>query len=287
MTTIRQEDLIQSIADALQFISYYHPADYIQRPRRRLRRGGVPRRQGRHGPDPGQLADVRRGPPPHLPGHRHRRRLPQGRDGGALQGHRAQPPGLVDAGVHRAYTDPDNILRASMVSHPIGARKEHRRQHPGGGPRGASPGDRVEVRLAAKGGGSENKSRFAVLNPSDSLVDWVLRTVPTLGAGWCPPGDARDRDRRLREKAMLLAKEALIGRHRHPRAAPARALNPGEALRLELYEKRQCPRHRCPGAGGAHHGPGREDPRLPHPCRLPARSPHPQLCGHPARRTSP
>ncbi len=143
----------------------------------------------------------------------------------------------VDEGVRRAYTHPDNILRASMVSDPIGARKNTGDNTPAVVHVELVPGETCEVRLAAKGGGSENKARFAILNPSDSLVDWVLRTVPTLGAGWCPPGMLGIGIGGSAEKAMLLAKEALledIDIHELRARGPANRL---EELRLELFEK--------------------------------------------------
>ena len=211
MTAIRQEDFIQSVADALQFISYYHPLDYIQALGARLRGGGIARRQGRHRADPDQLAHVRRGPPADLPGHRHRRGVRQGRHGRAL-GRRD------DVAVRRWSTracagptsNPDNTLRASIVADPAGTRKNTRDNTPAVIHVELVPGDTVEVTVAAKGGGSENKSKFAMLNPSDSIVDWVLKTVPTMGAGWCPPGMLGIGIGGTAEKAMLLAKESLM-----------------------------------------------------------------------------
>jgi fumarate hydratase class I len=144
---------------------------------------------------------------------------------------------LVDAGVRRAYTHPDNVLRASMVSDPAGSRLNTRDNTPAIIHTRVVPGDRVEVKLAAKGGGSENKSKFTVLNPSGSLVDWVLETVPTMGAGWCPPGMLGIGIGGSAEKAMLLAKEALmehIDIHELKARGPS---NRVEELRLELFEK--------------------------------------------------
>jgi fumarate hydratase class I len=144
---------------------------------------------------------------------------------------------MVNEGVRRAYTHPDNVLRASMVDPPIGARKNTGDNTPAIVHVELVPGDRLDVRLAAKGGGSENKSKFAILNPSDSLVDWVLKTVPTLGAGWCPPGMLGIGIGGSAEKAMLLAKEALledIDIHEIKARGPS---SPIEELRLELFEK--------------------------------------------------
>ena len=103
---------------------------------------------------------------------------------------------MVNEGVRRAYTDPDNRLRASILADPAGKRRNTHDNTPAVIHFELVPGDTVEVSIAAKGGGSENKSKFAMLNPSDSIVDWVLKTVPTMGAGWCPPGMLRHRHRR-------------------------------------------------------------------------------------------
>jgi fumarate hydratase class I len=144
---------------------------------------------------------------------------------------------MVNEGVRRAYLNPDNRLRASIVSDPAGARKNTRDNTPAVIHYDIVPGDKVEVILAAKGGGSENKSRFTMLNPSDSLVDWVLKTVPGMGAGWCPPGILGIGLGGTAEKAMLLAKEALMEpvdiHELMARGAKSRV----EELRLELYEK--------------------------------------------------
>ena len=143
---------------------------------------------------------------------------------------------LVDAGVRQAYLHPDNLLRASIVSPPIGARTNTGDNTPAVVHVELVPGDQVEVRLAAKGGGSENKSKFTILNPSDSLVDWVLKTVPLMGAGWCPPGMLGIGIGGSAEKAMLLAKESLLG-HIDIHVLKARGpANPIEELRLELEE---------------------------------------------------
>ena len=236
MTKIRQEDLIQSVADALQFISYYHPADYIQRPGRGLCPRGVPRRPGRHGPDPGQLADVRRGPPPHLPGYRHGGRLPQGRHGGAIRGGLEPATGGGRGGAPGLYAPGQYPARLHGLR-PHRGPQEHRGQHPRRGPCGTGP--RRDLRGPPRGQGRRlgEQGPFAILNPSDSLVDWVLRTVPTLGAGWCPPGMLGIGIGGSAEKAMLLAKEALledIDIHELRARGPANRL---EELRLELFEK--------------------------------------------------
>src|SRR5210317_2535297 len=144
---------------------------------------------------------------------------------------------LVDEGVRRAYLDPDNTLRASILADPAGARKNTRDNTPAVVHVELVPGNEVEVTVAAKGGGSENKSKLVMLNPSDSIVDWVLRTVPTMGAGWCPPGMLGIGIGGTAEKAMLLAKESLMERidiHELKARGPSSRV---EELRLELFEK--------------------------------------------------
>ena len=145
---------------------------------------------------------------------------------------------MVDEGVRRAYTDKDNPLRASVLADPDGARKNTRDNTPAVVHMEVVPGDKVEVKLAAKGGGSESKSRFAVLNPSDDVVEWILGQVPTMGGDWCPPGMLGVGIGGTPEKAMVMAKESLMAPHRHPRAQERAApKNRAEELRLELYEK--------------------------------------------------
>ena len=236
MTSIRQEDLIQSIADALQYISYYHPADYIRALAEAYTLEESPAAKD-------AMAQILVNSRMCAEGHR-----PICQDTGLViaflkvgMGVRFEGDlslqAMVDEGVRRAYTHPDNVLRASMVADPIGARKNTGDNTPAVVHVELVPGERVEIKLAAKGGGSENKARFAVLNPSDNLVDWVLRTVPTLGAGWCPPGMLGIGIGGSAEKAMLLAKEALmadIDIHTLRRRGPSNRL---EELRLKLYEK--------------------------------------------------
>ncbi|MGQ9660351.1 MAG: fumarate hydratase [Thermochromatium sp.] len=236
MITIREADFIQSIADALQFISYYHPRDYIQALGAAYEAEQSPAARD-------AMAQI-------LYNSRlcAESRRPICQDTGSVvvflkvgldvrwdTQHSLQA--LVDEGVRRAYLHPDNVLRASIVSPPIGARKNTGDNTPAVVHVELVPGDRVEVRLAAKGGGSENKAKFTILNPSDNLVDWVLKTVPTMGAGWCPPGMLGLGIGGSAEKAMLLAKEALLDRidiHELRARGPA---DPIEALRLELFDK--------------------------------------------------
>src|SRR5205823_8772204 len=148
---------------------------------------------------------------------------------------------MVNEGVRRAYLDPDNKLRASILADPAGKRINTRDNTPAVVHYDLVPGDRVEVRLAAKGGGSENKAKFTMLNPSDSIVDWVVKTVPTMGAGWCPPGMLGIGIGGSAEKAMVLAKEALMAPiDMHELLARAKAgakLNRVEELRTELDGK--------------------------------------------------
>src|ERR1700682_499031 len=118
--------------------------------------------------------------------------------------------GMINDGVRRGYTNPDNVLRASIVSPPEGARKNTKDNTPAVIHYEIVPGDKVDVQVAAKGGGSENKSKFAMLNPSDSIVDWVLKTVPTMGAGWCPPGMLGIGIGGTAGRAMLLAQQSLM-----------------------------------------------------------------------------
>ncbi|MBK1644829.1 fumarate hydratase [Thiocapsa imhoffii] len=236
MTIIREHDFIQSIADALQFISYYHPSDYLQALAAAYEREESPAAKD-------AMAQILVNSRLCAQGHR-----PICQDTGMVVVFvkvglevrwetTRDLQAMVDAGVRAAYRHPDNVLRASMVSPPIGARKNTGDNTPAVVHVELVAGDRVEVRLAAKGGGSENKAKFTVLNPSDSLVDWVLRTVPTMGAGWCPPGMLGIGIGGSAEKSMLLAKEALMGHidiHELKARGPS---NPIEELRLELYER--------------------------------------------------
>ncbi len=236
MTTIRESDFVQSIADALQFISYYHPADYLRALAAAYEAEESPAARD-------AMAQILINSRMCAEGHR-----PICQDTGSVVvfvkvgmdvrwDTRLSLQALVDEGVRRAYQHPDNKLRASMVAPPIGARKNTGDNTPAVVHVELVPGDQVEVRLAAKGGGSENKSKFTILNPSDSLVDWVLKTVPTMGAGWCPPGMLGIGIGGSAEKAMLLAKEALLGHidiHELKARGPA---DPIEELRLELFEK--------------------------------------------------
>jgi len=236
MTTIHQEDFIASVADALQFISYYHPLDFITALGKAYEREQSPAARD-------AIAQILTNSRMSAEGHR-----PICQDTGIVAAFvkvgmdvrwdAAMGVGdMVNEGVRRAYTNPDNVLRASVVADPAGARKNTRDNTPAVIHYEIVPGDKVEVTLAAKGGGSENKSKFVILNPSDSLVDWVLKTVPTLGGGWCPPGILGIGLGGTAEKAMLLAKEALMEPVDIFELQARGAKNRVEELRLELYEK--------------------------------------------------
>ncbi|MDB4581467.1 fumarate hydratase, partial [Porticoccaceae bacterium] len=134
-------------------------------------------------------------------------------------------------------THPDNVLRASILSDPDGARKNTGDNTPAVIHYEIVPGDKVSIDVAAKGGGSEAKSKFAMLNPSDSVVDWVLKMVPTMGAGWCPPGILGIGLGGTAEKAMLMAKESLLEHIDISELQARGASNRNEELRLELFEK--------------------------------------------------
>jgi len=236
MSTIRQADLIGSVADALQFISYYHPLDYIKSLGEAYRREESPAAKD-------AIAQILTNSRMCAQGHR-----PICQDTGIVVvfmkiGMQVQwdatmsVSDMVNEGVRRAYMHPDNVLRASIVADPAGGRKNTRDNTPAVIHMDLVPGDTVEVTVAAKGGGSENKSKFTMLNPSDSIVDWVLKTVPTMGAGWCPPGMLGIGIGGSAEKAMIMAKEALmepIDMHE----LKARGANSVlEKLRVELYDK--------------------------------------------------
>ena len=187
MTTIREEDFIQSVADAFQYISFYHPPDFLQAMHEAYQREESPAAKD-------AMAQILINSRMAAEGHR-----PICQDTGiAIAFIRAgmdvrwdtklSLEALVNEGVRRAYTDPDNPLRASMLADPDGKRRSTGDNTPAVTHVELVPGDTVEVIVAAKGGGSENKSKFACLLPSDSIVDWVLNLVPTMGADWCPPG---------------------------------------------------------------------------------------------------
>ena len=237
MTIIRHEDFVSSIADALQFISYYHPKDYITHLAR-----AYEREQGAAAKD--AIAQILTNSRMSAEGHR-----PICQDTGIVnvflkigmdvkfEGFATGIAEAVNAGVRRGYLHPDNVLRGSVLEDPQFARKNTRDNSPAVINMELIPGDTVDINVAAKGGGSENKSKFIMMNPSDNLVDWVLKTVPTMGAGWCPPGMLGIGIGGTAEKAMLMAKEILmdpIDMHELLERGPRSKL---EELRVELYEK--------------------------------------------------
>ena len=238
MTTIRQEDFIASIADAFQYISYYHPADFIQALAAAYESEQAPAAKD-------AIARILINSRMCAEGHR-----PLCQDTGIAVVYlkvgmdvrwdaKLSVQEMVDEGVRRAYLNPDNKLRASVLLDPAGERKNSKDNTPAVVHYEIVPGDQLEVICAAKGGGSENKSKFYALNPSDSIVDWVLKTVPTMGAGWCPPGILGIGG--TPEKAMMMAKESLMApidiHELRARAARKEKLSRVEALRLEICDK--------------------------------------------------
>lgn len=236
MTIIKQEDLIASVADALQFISYYHPTDFIEAMTRAWEREESPAAKD-------SIAQILVNSRMCAEGHR-----PICQDTGIVTvfvkvGMNVQWEGdmsltdMINEGVRRAYMNPDNVLRASILADPAGSRKNTKDNTPAVIHYEIVPGDKVEFDVAAKGGGSENKSKMVMLNPSDSIVDWVLKTVPTMGAGWCPPGMLGIGIGGTAEKAAVLAKEVLmepIDIHDLMARGPQSRI---EELRLELFDK--------------------------------------------------
>jgi fumarate hydratase class I len=236
MTTIRQDDLIDSVADALQFISYYHPTDFIKAVHEAYEREESPAAKD-------AMAQILINSRMCAQGKR-----PICQDTGIVTvfvkvGMDIQwdadlsVTDMINEGVRRAYTHPDNVLRASILADPAGARKNTKDNTPAVIHYEIVPGNKVEVDVAAKGGGSENKSKMVMLNPSDSIVDWVIKTVPTMGAGWCPPGMLGIGIGGTAEKAALMAKEVLmdpIDIHEVRKRGPQNRI---EELRLEIMDK--------------------------------------------------
>lgn len=237
MTVIQQEDLITSVADALQYISYYHPIDFIQAVNE-----AYEREESKAAKD--AMAQILINSRMCATGHRPICQdtgivtvfLRVGMDvqwGNATMG----VTEMVNEGVRRAYLLPDNILRASILADPDGARVNTKDNTPAVIHYELVPGNTVDIQVAAKGGGSEAKSKFAMLDPSDSVVDWVLEQLPKMGAGWCPPGMLGIGIGGTAEKAMLMAKESLMGSIDIHELQAKGASNRSEELRLELYEK--------------------------------------------------
>jgi len=234
-TTIRQDDFVSSVAAALQHMSYYHPLDYLTALGEAYRRESSPAARD-------AIAQILTNSRMCAEGHR-----PICQDTGIVVvflnvGMRVRWDAelsveeMVNEGVRRAYLDPDNVLRASIVAEPAGARQNTRDNTPAVIHVQIVPGDTVDVRIAAKGGGSENQARFAMLNPSDSIAAWVLDTVPSMGAGWCPPGILGIGIGGSAEKAMLLAKESLMAPIDIHMLKARGARSRLDELRLEIFE---------------------------------------------------
>ncbi len=237
MTVIKYDDLVETVAGALQFISYYHPTDYIRHLARAYEAEQSPAARD-------AIAQILTNSRMCAEGHR-----PLCQDTGIVnvflkigmgvrfEGFAGSIADAVNEGVRRGYLHPDNVLRASVVADPQFERKNTRDNTPAVIHMELVPGDTVEVTVAAKGGGSENKSKFVMLNPSDSIVDWVLKTVPTMGAGWCPPGMLGIGIGGTAEKAMLMAKESLMEPLDMYELLQRGPSNKTEELRIELYQK--------------------------------------------------
>ena len=235
MTRIRTEDISTSIADALQYISYYHPPDFVE---------AMTQAYERETSEPAKnaIAQILINSRMAAQGHR-----PVCQDTGivgvfAKIGQAVMIEGdfslqeAIDDGVRRAYTDPDNPLRASVMTPPIGDRKNTGDNTPAVVHTEIVPGDSIELTVAAKGGGSENKARLAMLNPSDDLAGWVTETLPTMGAGWCPPGILGIGIGGTPEKAMLMAKESLMAPVDMAGILEQGPQTPVEELRLNIYQ---------------------------------------------------
>ncbi|OGA66921.1 MAG: fumarate hydratase [Betaproteobacteria bacterium RIFCSPLOWO2_12_FULL_65_14] len=236
MTLIKKSDLIQSVADALQFISYYHPADYLRALGRAYEREQSPAAKD-------AIAQILTNSRMCAEGHR-----PICQDTGIVNvflkigmnlrfEFSESLEDVINEGVRRAYLDPDNKLRASVLDESDFGRKNTQDNTPAVIHMQLVPGDKLEVDVAAKGGGSEAKSKFVMLNPSDSIAEWVLKTVPTMGAGWCPPGMLGIGVGGTAEKAMLMAKEALMEPIDMAELKARGPRNKVEELRIELYDK--------------------------------------------------
>ena len=236
-TTIKQDDLIESVAAALQYISYYHPVDFIAHLARAYAREQSPAARD-------AIAQILTNSKMSATGQR-----PICQDTGIVnvflkvgmdvrwEGFTGSLEDAVNEGVRRGYNHPDNTLRASVVADPQFERKNTKDNTPAVIFTELVPGNTVDVTVAAKGGGSENKSKMIMLNPGDSVVDWVLKTVPTMGAGWCPPGMLGIGIGGTAEKAMLMAKESLMDDIDMYELQARGPQNKTEELRLELYDK--------------------------------------------------
>lgn len=236
MTVIRQDDVIQSVADALQYISYYHPKDFIDAMSAAYEREENPAAKD-------AIAQILINSRMCATGHR-----PICQDTGIVTvfvhvgmnvtwDAELSLDDMINEGVRRAYQLPDNVLRASVLADPDGKRANTKDNTPAIIHHSIVPGDKVDIHVAAKGGGSEAKSKFAMLNPSDSVVDWVMEQLPKMGAGWCPPGMLGIGIGGTAEKAMMIAKEALLDPIDIQELQARGPSNRAEELRLELFDK--------------------------------------------------
>ncbi|HIF9376766.1 TPA: fumarate hydratase [Photobacterium damselae] len=236
MTVIRKEDVISSVADALQYISHYHPLDFVQALEKAYHR-----EQSQAAKD--AIAQILINSRMSAEGHR-----PICQDTGIVTcfvkiGMNVQWDSdltvqeMIDEGVRQAYTNPLNPLRASVVADPAGSRKNTRDNAPAVVHIDMVAGDKVDIQIAAKGGGSENKTKMVMLNPSDDIADWVEKTVPLMGAGWCPPGMIGIGVGGTAEKAAVLAKESLMEAIDIHELKERGAQNAEEELRLDIYER--------------------------------------------------
>ena len=236
MTVIKQSDMIESIADALQFISYFHPVDFIEAMHKAWQQEESPAAKD-------AMLQILVNSRMCAEGKR-----PICQDTGIVTvflkigmkvswDSELSIEEMVNEGVRRAYKHPDNVLRASILADPAGKRQNTGDNTPAVIHMTVVPGDTVEVEIAAKGGGSENKAKMVMLNPSDSIVDWVLKTLPTMGAGWCPPGMLGIGIGGTAEKAAVLAKESLMEPIDIHELRKRGAQNRTEALRIEIMDK--------------------------------------------------
>ncbi len=237
MTTIKAADLIDSVADALQFMSCYHPPDFVEAVHQAYLAEESPAARD-------ALAQILVNSRMCAEGRR-----PICQDTGIVtvfinigmevrwDSAGMSVADMINEGVRRAYTHADNVLRASIMADPAGVRNNTGDNTPAVIHTNVVPGDKVEVQLAAKGGGSENKARLAMLNPSDSIADWVVEVVPTLGAGWCPPGILGIGIGGTAEKAALLAKQSLLAPIDIPALKQRGARTRLEELRLEILQR--------------------------------------------------
>lgn len=237
MTVIRQQDFIDSIEDSLQFISYYHPLDYVK-----AVEAAYNREESQAAKD--AMAQILINSRMSAEGKR-----PLCQDTGIVTCFVKVGMGvtwdktdmtvqqMVDEGTRRAYLNPDNPLRASIVADPAGARTNTKDNTPSVVHIDMVPGEKVEVMIAAKGGGSENKSKMVMLNPSDNIADWVVKTLPTMGAGWCPPGMLGIGIGGTAEKAAVLAKESLMDPVDIQELIARGPETTDEKLRVEIFER--------------------------------------------------